>query len=54
MFYWYLHLWFDYVIKKQKTKKPRENQKKNKKNIPGLLQKQKSKKPRENQKKQKN
>ena len=32
MFYWYLHLWFDYVTKKQKTaKKPRENQKTKKK-----------------------
>ena len=32
MFYWYLHLWFDYVIKK-KTKKPRENQKTQRKTI---------------------
>ena len=31
MFYWYLHLWFDYVIKK--TKKPRENQKTQRKTI---------------------
>ena len=41
-----------YVMKK--NKKPWENNKKQKQNIPGLLQKQKSKKPRENQKKQKN
>ena len=32
MFYWYLHLWFDYVIKK-KSKKPRENQKTQRKTI---------------------
>ena len=48
MFYWHLHLWFDYVKKKQKTSRKQKN------NIPGLLQKQKSKKPRENQKHQKN
>ena len=42
MFYWYLHLWFDYVIKKKlKTSRKPKNPKKN--NIPGLLQKQKSK-----------
>ena len=31
MFYWYLHLWFDYVIKKQKKLKNLEKTKKNKK-----------------------
>ena len=54
MFYWYLHLWFDYVIKKQKTKKPRENQKKNKKKYSRTLAKAKiqktSRKPKKTKK----
>ena len=33
MFYWYLHLWFDYVKKKQKNKKTSRKPKKNKKTI---------------------
>ena len=51
MFYWYLHLWFDYV--KKNKKKPRENQ--NKKQYSRTLAKakiQKTSRKQKNQKKQ--
>ena len=53
MFYWYLHLWFDYV-KKKKKQKNLEKTKKNKKTIFQLLQSKNPKKPWENPKNQKN
>ena len=58
MFYWYLHLWFDYVKKNKKTKKPRENQNKTKKQYSRTLAKAKiqktSRKPKKNKKTKKN